>query len=77
MENNLRNFASAGIKIKRFTYLRNAQLMQCKPKATEKLIIVEDFYGDKSLMWVACIDIESNKELWRHNISDVIRLTYE
>jgi hypothetical protein len=51
--------------------------MQCKPKATEKLIIVEDFYGDKSLMWVACIDIESNKELWRHNISDVIRLTYE
>jgi hypothetical protein len=74
MENTLRNFAMAGVNLKRFTYLRNGQMIQCKPKKTEKYIIVEDYLGDRSLIWVACI--ENGKELWRHNIIDVVRLTY-
>jgi hypothetical protein len=75
MENTLRNYASAGVKIKRFTYLRNGQLIQSKPKNTETFVIVEDYFGDKSILWVACF--ENNAEKWRHNISDIIRLTYE
>jgi len=75
MENNLRNFAQAGITIKRFTYLRNGNLIQCKPKKTEKFIISEDYLGDRSLVWVACLS--DGKEIWRHNINDVTRLTYE
>ena len=75
MENNLRNYANAGVLIKRFTYLRNGNLIQCKPSNTEKFILVEDYLGDRSLFWIACIEVD--KELWRHNIIDVIRLTYE
>jgi hypothetical protein len=75
MDNTLRNFASAGVGVKRFTYLRNGQLIQCKPKNTEKFIICEDYLGDRSLLWVACI--ENSVELWRHNINDIVRLTYE
>jgi hypothetical protein len=75
MDNTLRNFASAGVMVKRFTYLRNGQLLQSKPKNTEKFVIAEDYLGDRSLIWVCCI--ENSVELWRHNISDIIRLTYE
>jgi predicted secreted protein len=75
MENTLRNFASSGVQVKRFTYLRNGQLIQSKPKNTEKFVIVEDYLGDRSLLWVACI--ENSVELWRHNVNDIVRLTYE
>ena len=75
MENTLRNFASAGVMVKRFTYLRNGQLIQSKPKNTEKFVIAEDYLGDRSLLWVTCI--ENSVELWRHNMNDIVRLTYE
>lgn len=75
MEKTLRNYAMASIPIKRFTYLRNGQLLQSKPKKTEKFILVEDYLGDRSLLWVACI--ENSVELWRHNVNDIVRITYE
>ena len=75
MENNLKNFAMGGYQIKRFTYLRNGQLIQCKPSKSEKFVLVEDYFGDRSLMWVACI--ENGVELWRHNVTDIVRLTHE
>jgi len=75
MENNLRAYSMGGVLIKRFSYIRNGNLLKCSPKSSEKFIIVEDYLGDRSLMWVACI--ENDKEKWRHNISDIVRLTYE
>jgi predicted secreted protein len=75
MENNLRNYAQSGIMVKRFTFTRNGNLLQSKPKENQKYIIVEDFLGDRSLLWIACI--ENEKEIWRHSINDVIRLTFE
>jgi hypothetical protein len=75
MEKNLRNYASASVPIKRFTYLRNGNLIQCKPSKTEKFILVEDYFGDRSMVWVACI--ENDAELWRHNVADIVRITYE
>lgn len=75
MEKTLRNFAMAGVPVKRFTYLRNGQLIQSKPKKGEIYVITEDYLGDRSLIWIACIF--DNRELWRHSINDVIRITYE
>lgn len=75
MQNNLRTYAMAGVKVKRFTYLRNGQLVQSKPKPTETFVITEDYLGDKSIIWIACV--ENDAEKWRHNVSDVIRITYE
>ena len=73
MENNLRTYAQAGVTIKRFTYTRDGRLVACKPTNTEKFILVEDFFGDRSIVWVACV--ENNKEQWRHNVSDMVRIT--
>ena len=64
-----------GYPIKRFTYLRNGQLIQCKPSKSEKFVLVEDYFGDRSIMWVACL--ENEVELWRHNVTDIVRLTHE
>jgi predicted secreted protein len=75
MENNLRAYAQSGITIKRFTFYRNGNLLQSKPKDNQKYVIVEDFLGDRSLLWIACI--ESGKEIWRHSMNDVVRLTYD
>ena len=75
MEKTLRNYALASVPIKRFTYLRNGQLIQCKPKKSERFFLVEDYLGDKSLIWIACI--ENDAETWRHNVSDIVRITYE
>lgn len=77
MEKTLRNYALAGVKIKRFTYLRNGQLVQAKPKTNEVFVLHEDYLGDKSIIWVCCIDTETDSELWRHNVADVVRLTYD
>jgi len=77
MEKTLRNYAMAGVKIKRFTYLRNGQLIQSKPSATEVFVLHEDYLGDKSIVWVCCLNLENRAELWRHNVSDVVRLTYD
>lgn len=77
MEKTLTNYAMAGVHIKRFTYIRDGKLIASKPKPTEKFILIEDLLGNKSLMWVACIDIETDAEKWRHNVSDIVRITYE
>ena len=77
MEKTLRNYAMAGVKIKRFTYLRNGQLVQAKPKATEVFVLHEDYLGDKSIIWVCCFNLNTDSELWRHNVADVVRLTYD
>lgn len=75
MEKTLRNYAQAGVLIKRFTYMRNGQLVQAKPKNTEKFVLVEDYFGDRSMVWIACI--ENDAELWRHNVNDMTRITYD
>ena len=75
MENNLRTYAAAGVTIKRFTYLRENGLIACKPDKGESYVIREDFLGDRSLLWVACIN-EAGKEEWRHSCNDMIRITY-
>lgn len=74
MDKNLRSFAMAGVELKRFSYNRNGQILICKPRQKEKFIIAEDFLGDRSIMWVACVS--DNKEIWRHNIIDIVRITY-
>lgn len=75
MENTLTNYAKAGIEVKRFTYMRNGNLTAVKPSKNEKLYLVEDYFGNKSMIWVACS--ENGAEKWRHNISSIIRLTFE
>lgn len=75
MANDLRQYADEGIKIKRFTYLRDGVLIAATPKKGEVFLIKEDFLGDRSLVWIACF--VENKEKWRHNINDITRLTYE
>lgn len=74
MEKNLRNYAAAGVEVKRFTYMINAEITLCKPTKRQKFIIVEDNLGDRSLVWIACI--ENNAEVWRHSINHVVRITY-
>lgn len=75
MEKNLRNYSQAGVTLKRFTYMRNGNLVQCKPKQSEKFVIAEDYLGDRSLIWILCL--ENGAEKWRHSVSDVVRLTYD
>ena len=75
--NNLRNYAQCGKEVKRFSYLRNGQLILSKPEQGERYEIVEDYLGDRSLIWIACTDIETSEEYWRHSITDIIRITYK
>lgn len=75
MENTLTNYAKAGIEVKRFTYLKNGILTLSKPHKLETYYLVEDYFGNKSMIWVACS--ENGAEKWRHNISSIIRLTFE
>jgi predicted secreted protein len=72
---NLRMYAQAGQKIKRFSFVRNGNLVSSKPNNNETFVIMEDFLGDRSILWVACYG--NGKELWRHNVNDIVRLTYE
>jgi hypothetical protein len=77
MEKTLRNYALAGVKIKRFTYLRNGQLVQAKPKTNEVFVLHEDYLGDRSIIWICCFNLNTDSELWRHNVCDAVRLTYD
>jgi hypothetical protein len=75
MQNNLNHYAMGGVTIKRFTYERNGNNVQCKPKPSEKFVLVEDYLGDRSLIWIACF--ENGAEKWRHNVSNVVRITFD
>lgn len=73
----LRTYADSGKIVKRFTYLRNGQLVAAKPDTGERLQIVEDYLGDRSMIWIACIKIETGEEMWRHSINDIVRITFD
>lgn len=75
MDNSLRTLAQSGQRIKKFSFIRNGNVVLTKPKNNEQFFIVEDFLGDRSLVWVACVS--DGKELWRHTTNDIIRLTFE
>jgi hypothetical protein len=75
MEKNLKAYAEAAVGVKRFTYLRKSELVVCKPAVGEKFVIAEDYLGDRSILWVACY--ENGAEVWRHNIGDIVRITYD
>ena len=73
----LRSYSDSGKSVKRFTYLINGQLISAKPDDCERFQIVEDYLGDKSLVWIACVNINTEEEQWRHSVNDIVRITFE
>lgn len=75
MDSTLRKFAQEGQKVKRFTLNRNGKSLIVKPKNDETFVIMEDYLGDRCILWVCCY--ANGKEIWRHNINDIARITFD
>lgn len=74
---NLINHSESGRIIKRFSFIQNGDYLLAKPKSGEQFRIVHDYLGDRSLLWVACIDLATEKEKWRHSVANIVRITFD
>lgn len=69
-------YLQSGVVILKFTIKRNGTYKIVKADRGQELRLTEDYFGNRSLIWVSCINLSDEKELWRHAVTDIVRITF-